>query len=142
MIFTYHPEGQDEPQTWALDLGKIKVGEMEAIEKRTGLRFGTEFRAALMMAGASARRAMLWTLLRRTHHTLRYEDVDFANDEVKLEMDRDEWEVVRQQVIANKAITEDERAERLEAIDTASADAPEPPGKSPTPSAKSGESTD
>lgn len=142
MIFTYHPKGQIEPQTWEIDLDEIRSKEMTAIEKRTGLRFGTEFRAALMMAGAEARQAMLWTLQRRTHHTLRYEDVEFANGEVKLEMDTAEWDVLRQQILANKRITDEERQERLDAIDAASADAPEPPGKSLTPSAKSVESTD
>lgn len=142
MIFTYHPEGQDEPQTWELDLGKIRSQEMEAIEKRTDMRFGTEFRQALMMAGASARRAMLWTLLRRTHHILRYEDVDFADGEVKLEMYSDEWEVIRQQVLTNKKLTDEQREERLAAIDAASADSPEPPGKSLAPLPKSETNTD
>lgn len=142
MIFTYHPEGSDEPTTWTVDLGKIKVQEMIAIEKRTGLKYGTTFKEDVMMGGAEGRLALLWTLLRRTNHTLKYEDLDFADGEVKLEMDTDEWAKTRQEIVDNKRLSEAERDEKLRIIDQVSADAPEPPGKSRTPSAASDPSTD
>lgn len=142
MLFTYHPEGSSEPTTWTVDLAKIKVQEMIAIEKRTGLKYGTTFKEDVMMGGATGRLALLWTLLRRDQHTLKYEDLDFADGEVKLEMDADEWAKLRQETVDDKKITEAARDEKLRIIDQAASDAPESPGKSQTPTEISETSTD
>lgn len=142
MIFTYHPDGSSEPTSWTVDLGKLRVQEMIAIEKRSGLRYGTEFKQAVMLGGAEARLALLWTLRRRTEHTLKFDDIDFSDEEVKLEMDTDEWAKLRQETVDNKKLSDSAREEQLRIIDLAASDAPEPPGKSQTPTEISETSTD
>lgn len=142
MIFTYHPEGSDEPTSWTVDLGKLRVQEMIAIEKRSGLKYGTEFKQAVMLGGAEARLALLWTLRRRKEHTLKFDDIDFSDEEVKLEMDTAEWEKLRQETVDNKKLSDSAREEQLRIIDLAASDAPEPPGKSQTPTETSETSTD
>lgn len=142
MRFVYKPEGS-EPQSWEINLGRFKVGECEAIEARTGMAFGSEFKEALLSANATARRALLWTLQRRTHHTIRYQDIDFYDDEVLLEFDRDELtEMLNAMEQAPPGLNEDKRqatmlvlAAEIASLDVKAAqEDPEPdPGKDPEP---------
>lgn len=88
MWVTYNPEG-DEKQEWWLQIKKLRSVELEQIEARSG--FDTdEWMQRLFVGNVRARRALLWTLLRRQHHTLKYEDVDFAVDELEVELDAQE----------------------------------------------------
>lgn len=112
MILTYRPEGQ-AAQSWELQLGKLRCAETEAIERRTGMPYGSEFKEKLLQGQVLARRALLWTLLRRVHHTLRFEDVDFADDELELAFDRDEWQRIHDELRDNPAIPDEDRAVRL-----------------------------
>jgi len=145
VIFTYKPEGQDEGQTWDIDLGKLRSSEMEGIEARTGMDYGSEFKQKFVARNTSARKALLWTLLRRQHHTLLYKDVDFADDEVVVNFYKHEWQEMIDNVAKSKSIEPEEKAERIAILTAAmeeSEESLEHSGKAPTPSKKSGPSTD
>lgn len=122
MQLIYTPDGQ-ESQRWPIDLGKLRVQECEAIEKRTGLAYGTEYKEALLKGGTAARRALLWTLLRRDHPRTRYEDVDFADGELVLEFDLGEYHAMRAAVADDATLTDDDRARGLAVLDQAIAEA-------------------
>lgn len=130
MILIYKPDGQEQQQ-WLVQLGKLRVMETEAIEKRTGLAYGTEFKAELLKGATRARRALLWTYLRREHPALRFEDVDFCDDELELQMDRDELAESRARLLATDDMDADIKVLTLAEIDRQLAEAPEPPGKAP-----------
>lgn len=136
MLLKYTPEG-GEAQTWTVDLGKLRTMETEAIEKVTDLPYGSAFREQLFKGGTRARRALLWTMLRRAHPTLKFADVDFADDEVVVDFDREEWANIRAAVADAPGLDDDARAFQLGAIDAAMAEAPEAPGKAPASSSGS-----
>jgi hypothetical protein len=127
MFLKYTPDDAD-PQTFEFYLGKLRTMEAEAIEKHTGLNYGSDYKQALLMGNVRARRALLWTLLRRQHPTLKYADVDFADDELVIEYDTDEWADIRAAVEKATHLDEEARAVQLAAIDAAIAEAP-PAGK-------------
>lgn len=122
MQLIYTPDGQDA-QRWPVDLGRFRVAECEAIEKRTGMPYGTQYKEALLAGSVRARRALLWTLLRREHHTLRYDDVDFADGELVLEFDVDEYRAMRDQVAGDATLADEDRARGLAVLDQAIAEA-------------------
>jgi len=128
----YTPEGS-EPQEWPIDLGKLRTMEVEAIEKVTGLDYGVEYKQRLLKGNGRARRALLWTLLRRRHSTLRFEDVDFADAELELGMDKGELAEMRK-TLTEVPMDEGERAIALSLIDQQIETAPEAPGKALSPS--------
>lgn len=126
MFFIYTPE-DGERQEWWFDPKKIRVSEAEAIEKRTGWDW-SEFGVHLIQASVLARRALLWTYLRRTHPRLRFEDVDFAMDEIELEFSREELEAMRAQLGQQDGLSTQERAQ-LAALDEQIEQARPGPGK-------------
>jgi hypothetical protein len=143
MIVTYEPDGSSEPTVWTIDLDNdFRSSEMEQIESLTKLEYGSEFILALMRKGAKARRALLYILLRRQHRTLKYNDLDFSNKQLTVEMDKDEWAAEREKLVEDKKVPEAEKVERLGVIDLLMANAPEAPGKLPALSAGSAESSD
>jgi hypothetical protein len=71
--------------------------ERETLERLTDRNF-VVFTTDVLQGNALCRRALLWVLLKREHPTLRFADVDFAWDEVKLEYSRQEWLLQQQQV--------------------------------------------
>ncbi|MEU4214042.1 hypothetical protein [Actinoplanes sp. NPDC026623] len=100
MLLNYHPAGQDEATVYEFKLEHLRSKEIEAIEKRTGgMAFGSEFREALLKGSALARRALLWTFERRQHPFRKFDDVDFADGEVVLELDAGELVEQREQVL-------------------------------------------
>jgi hypothetical protein len=115
MRLVYSPEGGDR-QEWQVDLGRMRVAECEAIERRTGMPYGTTFKEKLLQGNTTARRALLWTMQRRTHHNLRYEDVDFADVEVLLELDRDELQRAYDELRDNVGLDDDMRQFQLAMI--------------------------
>lgn len=128
MFLTYTPEGQ-EAQRFHYEPGKLRVSEAEAIEDRCGMAYGGDFKIALLKGNMRARRALLWTFLRRQHPNYRYEDVDFADSEVTLELDRAEVEA-ELEALAGAAGISDEDRRIAEAVYRAQLEtAPEPPGK-------------
>lgn len=128
MQLTYKPAGQEDPTVWVLNLGKLLSPEAEAIEKVTGMNYGLEYKEALLRGNMRCRRAILWVLQRRTHPTIKFDDVSFADDELSIEMTRDEWIAVR-----NKTVEEGASPEVLAAIDKEIDSAPDPSsvGKAP-----------
>lgn len=135
MYLSYTPEGQ-ETQRFHYEPGKVRTSESEAIEDRTGLSYGGDFKIALLKGSMRARRALLWTFLRRQHPTMRYEDVDFADGEVTLELDTDEVQAELDALATSSAVPEDDRrvAEAIyrEQLKTA----PAPPGKAEAPASE------
>ncbi|MGW1762754.1 hypothetical protein ACWCQL_01455 [Streptomyces sp. NPDC002073] len=98
MFLIYQPEGQTEPTRWTYNPRKLMSIEREDIERRTGKNF-SEFTAAVLAGNSLCRRALLFTFLRRDHPKIRFEDVDFAWDELKLQYSRQEWEQMRAKVL-------------------------------------------
>jgi hypothetical protein len=131
----YTPEGSDT-QEWVVQLGKLRVFDIEAIERVTDMAYGTEYKQALMKGNGKARRALLWTMLRKAHPTLKYADVDFADDELVLQLDTDELAELKAAVEASTGIPEADKVLALEALDADLRTAPAPPGKAPSPSAE------
>lgn len=83
MKLIYRPDGADTPREWEFKPSKLLNAEAEAIEDRTGWTF-EEFGDALMRGSTKARHALLWVMLKRENHRLKYDDVQFAMDEVDL----------------------------------------------------------
>jgi hypothetical protein len=90
VYLVYQPEGSDEPTRWPYNPRKLMSAEREAIEKRTGQPFA-EFTKAVIQGSSLARRALLWVMLKRDHPTTKFDDVDFAWDELRLEYSRQEY---------------------------------------------------
>lgn len=132
MFLIYRPEGGTE-QRWVFNPGRLRVQEMTAIERRTGLQYGGRFKQELMQGSTLARQALLWTMLRRTHHTLRFEDVDFYDDELLLVQDRDELAAEIEHLEADTTLPEADRLAGLMMLRSQLDEAPYPPGKDPGP---------
>jgi hypothetical protein len=81
---TYSPEDGDE-QVFDYNPNKLMSAEREALEKRTGKPF-SDFAMGVLRGDALCRRALLHVLLKRQHPTIRFEDVDFLWDELRVEM--------------------------------------------------------
>lgn len=116
MILRYHPEGDETAQEFQFDLGRLRSKECEAIEKRTGMPYGSTFKEKLLQGHTLARRAMLWTMLRRKHHTLIFDDVEFADSELTVEMETHELVEAIEQLRTSEAIADELRAPALAAL--------------------------
>ncbi|MYV64435.1 hypothetical protein GT043_00320 [Streptomyces sp. SID2131] len=114
MYLVYQPEGQAEPTRWRYNPRKLMSVEREDIERRTGKNF-SEFTTAVLQGNSLCRRALLYTFLRREHTRTRFDDVDFAWDELRLEYSRQELMEMREKVAASTHGAE--RAAALEALD-------------------------
>jgi hypothetical protein len=89
MWLVYKPDEESEPQELWLDLDDIPDRETEMLEARSGFDW-EEFKLKVLKANTKARRALLWYMLRREHHTLRYEDVKFTPKTFTVEFDAQE----------------------------------------------------
>ncbi|MFJ8023368.1 hypothetical protein [Streptomyces sp. NPDC096311] len=98
MYLVYEPEGAEEPQRFQYKPQKLMSAEREALERRSRLDFA-DFTKGVLNGNAVCRRALLWVMLKRQHPTTKYEDVDFAWDELKLEYSKQEYELMRDQLI-------------------------------------------
>jgi len=67
------------------------------LERRTGMNF-TEFTQAVVKGNSQCRRALLFMYLKREHAGIKYDDVDFAWDELVLEHSRGELLEMRKSV--------------------------------------------
>lgn len=114
MYLVYAPEGSDEPHRWRYDPKKLMSVEREDIERRTGRHFA-DFTAAVLQGNSLCRRALLYTFLRRDHPKTRWEDVDFAWDELTLEYSRQEYLELRAKAL--ETLHGDELAATLSTID-------------------------
>lgn len=133
MYLVYRPEGSEAPKRWKYNPRKMMSAEREAIERRTD-RNWSEFTKDVVAGSSLCRRALLYTYLKREHPTLKWDDVDFAWDELSLEYSKAELIEIRQ-TVADTA-TGDERAAVLEKLDAEIAEAyedPEDEGKAQLP---------
>jgi len=121
MIVTYSPEG-GESRRWDFDPDRVRQSEAEMVEKRYGRTYD-QWRQAVTRGDSKARRVLLWYLLRREHHTLRYEDTpDFAIGELRVEWTRTELMSIRERVMKAN-LSDEEREEILTALDIEITDA-------------------
>jgi hypothetical protein len=114
MYLVYKPEGSGEEQRWKYDPRKLMSAEREKIERLTGRNF-SDFTQAVLQGNSQCRRALLFVFLKREHPTTRYEDVDFAWDELTLEYSKSELTHIRDQVA--ETLSGDQRAAALEQLD-------------------------
>ncbi|MFE6816012.1 hypothetical protein [Streptomyces sp. NPDC057677] len=114
MYLVYKPEGQPEPTRWPYNPRKLMSVEREDLERRTGKNF-TEFTTAVLQGNSLCRRALLYTFLRRDHPRTKFDDVDFAWDELTLEYSKQELRDMREKVAEGTHGAE--RAAALEQID-------------------------
>jgi len=97
MYLVYKPEGSDEPKRWKYQPKRLMSAEREMLERYTGRDF-TEFSQAVLKGNAKCRRALLYLYLKREHPTLKFDDVDFAWDELTLEHSKGELQLMREQL--------------------------------------------
>jgi hypothetical protein len=130
MYLEYTPEGQPT-QRWTFQPGRVHSGDMILIEKHTGLKYGQEFKQALLQGGTLARRGLLWLFLHRDHPTIKFDDVSFYDDELKLVQDKDEIDAEIDALEKFDGIPEDQRAAGLAMLRSQLETAPAAPGKAP-----------
>lgn len=97
MKLTYTPE-DGEPQVWSFSADKLMTTEAEAVEKVTGMSYD-EFGTALVRGRATAKRAVVWVLRKRSEPTLRYSAVDFPMGALAVELDVDELLAIRRAAV-------------------------------------------
>lgn len=97
MYLVYKPEGTEEPKRWRYQPKKLMSPERELLEKLTSKNF-TEFTVDVQKGNSRCRRALLFIYLKREHPTLKFEDVDFAWDELTLEHSKGELLLMREQL--------------------------------------------
>lgn len=96
MYLVYTPDGGDE-QRWEYRPTKLKATEREMLEKRTERNF-SQFTTDVLQGNSLCRRALLFLFLRREHPRIRWDDVDFAWDELWLEYSKQELTQMRETV--------------------------------------------
>ncbi|MER5355713.1 hypothetical protein ABT093_35990 [Kitasatospora sp. NPDC002551] len=125
MYLVYQPEGSDEPRRFLYQPTKLMSVEREKLEKLTGRNFSA-FTQDVVMGSSLCRRALLFIFLKREHPTTRFEDVDFAWDELRLEHSKAELAVIRAE--AAEHAPADQRDAVLAQLDKDIAEAYEEPG--------------
>lgn len=95
MFLVYKPEGSAEPTRWRYNPRKLMSVERENIERLTG-RNWTAFTKDVVEGSSICRRALLYTLQKREHPTLKFDDVDFAWDELELQYSKGELRQIRE----------------------------------------------
>lgn len=115
MFLIYQPEGNEEPKRWTYKPNKLMSAEREMLERRTGKDF-SDFTQAVLSGNSLCRRSLLFLFTKRDHPGVRWEDVDFAWDELKLEYSRQEYQAMRD-AIAESGAGGPEQAAQLEAIE-------------------------
>jgi len=124
MYLKYEPEGSDEPKRWKYQPKKLMSAEREMLERYTGKNF-TEFSTDVLKGNSKCRRALLYLYLKREHPTLKFDDVDFAWDELSLEHSKGELLLMRENV--RESVPADQLAAVLEKLDEEIAEADEDP---------------
>lgn len=117
MKVTYREAKDAEPRVWVFDPEEVPQSQAEMIEKRYGRNWDA-FLQDVRQGSAKARKVLLWHLLRRELHTLRYEDTpDFRMGAVVVEHTLDELLVLRDRVAKASGLEEEERQQVLAALD-------------------------
>jgi hypothetical protein len=97
VYLVYKPEGSHEPKRFKYNPRKVMSAEREKIERLTDRNY-SEFTKDVVAGNSLCRRALLFVFLKREHPTTRFEDVDFAWDELELEYSKGELVEIRAQV--------------------------------------------
>ncbi|EPD56352.1 hypothetical protein [Streptomyces sp. HGB0020] len=124
MYLVYTPDGSDEPKRWKYQPKKLMSAEREMLERYTGKNF-TDFSQDVLKGNSKCRRALLYLFLKREHPTLKFDDVDFAWDELTLEHSKGELRLMRENVA--DSVPPDQLAAVLEKLDEEIAEAYEDP---------------
>jgi hypothetical protein len=124
MYLVYNPEGSDEPKRWKYQPKRLMSAEREMLERFTGKNF-TEFSQDVLKGNSKCRRALLYLYLKREHPTLKFDDVDFAWEELELEHSKGELLLMRENVA--ESVPADQLAAVLEKLDQEIAEAYEDP---------------
>lgn len=98
MYLVYKPDGSDEPKRWKYQPKKLMSAEREMLERRTDRNF-TQFTQDVVKGNSLCRRALLFMYLKRDHAGIKWDDVDFAWDELALEHSKGELREMRNQVV-------------------------------------------
>lgn len=114
MYLVYQPEGSEEPTRFKYNPRKLMSAEREMLERKTGKDF-SDFTTAVLAGNSLCRRALLFMFLKRQHPSVKWDDVDFAWDELKLEYSRQELVKMRE-AVAESASGED-RENTLASLD-------------------------
>lgn len=97
MYLVYSPEGSEEPQRWRYQPKKLMSVERELLERLTSKNF-SEFTVDVQKGNSRCRRALLFIYLKRQHPGLKFDDVDFAWDELTLEHSKGELLRMREEL--------------------------------------------
>lgn len=140
MHVTYHPSDGGE-QTWDFDPTKVRASQAELIEKRYGKNWD-QFCADVQSGNIRARRVLLWHLMAKEHHTLRYEDTpDFLAGELLVQHSATELAALRDRLM-KASIPDGDREQMMAALDIEITEAIERgeaiEGKATSPAAGSG----
>jgi hypothetical protein len=82
---TYRPGG-DALKEWEVDLlDGVKVSEMIAVKKASGISGLSEFLAGVMSLDPEAMKALVWLLLKRDLSTLSWDELDFPMGAVQVD---------------------------------------------------------
>lgn len=114
MYLVYQPDGQDEPTRHRYDPNKLMSAEREMLERRTERNF-SDFHKDVMQGNSLCRRALLYMYTKRDHAKVKWEDVDFAWDELTIEYSKSEWVEMREAAAEN--LRGDQLAIALEQIE-------------------------
>lgn len=116
MYVTYTPEDGDKRE-WSFRPGRVRVSEQVLIEKKSGMRWD-EWVSNCKMGNASARRVLLWHLLRLEHPHYRFEDVpDFYADELLVELSVPELLEAREMFVKSGAADREDGRQMLDMMD-------------------------
>jgi hypothetical protein len=127
MFVTFKPEGQ-EPQSWDFDPSRVKASICEMIEKRAGEPFEA-WAMSIRSGKARARRVLLWHLISRDGHVLKFEDTpDFAFGELTVEHSVFEILNLREQFAKMKFEDPEQKSQLMAALDADLAEAREREG--------------
>lgn len=107
MHVVYAPEDGDKRE-WDFKGHRILTSEAEALEKATGINL-VEFSSRLIAGNPTAKRGLLWLLLRREEPTTRYSNVDFPVGDLTVEMDDEEKAGFRDTIMRAPGLTDEER---------------------------------
>lgn len=128
MLLVYKPDGTDEPQVFPYNPRKLMSVERELIEKISGKLYA-EWSQDVVRGGSRARRVLLYIMLKRQHPTIKYDDVDFAWDELTLQQSKQEYDELIAQIEINPALSQAEIDMTIEKLRKDKETAYDDPGK-------------
>lgn len=124
MKFTYTPDGGD-PRSWDFRPGKMLNVEAEECERLFGDTFQV-FGQAFMSGSMKAYHVLLYVFLHRNSPGLKYEQVQFTNDEISVDFDPDEHLRIVEELERNYDSLSEEQRLALATLKSTMPSVPEP----------------